>query len=40
MYADDIALTIAAHTFKQIGDTISHDISIVQNFAKRWWLKL
>ena len=40
MYADDIALTIAGPTFKQVEDIISHDMNIVQNYLKRWRLKL
>jgi len=35
MYADDIAMTIAVPTFKQVEEILSHDMNIVQNFLKR-----
>jgi len=40
MYADDITLTIASPTLKQVEDILSHDMNIVQIYVKRWRSKL
>jgi len=40
MYADDIALNIAASIFMHVEDTPFYDMDSVQNVPKRWRLKL
>jgi len=40
MYADDVALTVSAPTFREAEHALSHDISVVSAYLTKWKLRL
>jgi len=40
MYADDVALTVTAPTFREAELALSHDVSVVNTYLTRWKLRL